>query len=91
MDEKQNINININGFAASLIIDRSKEHLYREAGKVLNERIAEYNKKFNIPYTDLLNMVAFEMALEYEKLKYEKLTGPEQEIQEAIKALDSLK
>lgn len=58
------IKLHINGIPFRLDIDPAKEEIYRKAGKMLNDTITSYNLKFNTaPYTDLLSMVALDMAV----------------------------
>ena len=64
MDKERIITIKINGFTTKLSIPEDKEEVYRKAAKILNERISVYNSKFNLPYPDILSMVAYEMAVE---------------------------
>ncbi len=64
MDKERVITIKINGFTTKLSIPEEQEEVYRTAAKILNERISVYNQKFSLPYSDILSMVAYEMAVE---------------------------
>ena len=64
MDKERIITIKINGFTTKLSIPEDQEEVYRKAAKILNERISVYNQKFSLPYSDILSMVAYEMAVE---------------------------
>ena len=76
MDKTRVITIRINGFVAKLSIPEDKEEVYRKAAKLLNERIAVYNQEFSLPYTDILSMVAYEMAVEAVALETQHHTAP---------------
>ncbi len=93
MEDKIKININTNGIITSLSIKPEDEELYRKAGKLLNERIDIYNRKFrslDLPYTNILNMVAYEFAVEYIKLLNTKETMPQDEINELSELLNDI-
>ena len=64
MDKERVITIKINGFTTKLSIPEEQEEVYRTAAKILNERISVYNQRFSLPYSDILSMVAYEMAVE---------------------------
>lgn len=69
MDEEFDINVRIYGRQNRLHIKRSEELIFRDAAKVLNERIDYYTNRFSLEYTDVLTMVAYEFAVEYERIK----------------------
>ncbi len=86
-EDKFNINVITNGYKMNLRINREDEYVYRQAQKVLNERLSLYLKTFEeIPYKDILNMVAYEIAVEYVKLRELKTSQP----QETLRDLDDL-
>lgn len=76
MDKERVITIKINGFTTKLLIPEEKEEVYRNAAKILNERISVYNSKFSLPYPDILSMVAYEMAVEAVMLEMQQHTAP---------------
>ncbi|MBO5729064.1 MAG: cell division protein ZapA [Paludibacteraceae bacterium] len=76
MDKERVITIKINGFTTKLLIPEEKEEVYRNAAKILNERISVYNSKFSLPYPDILSMVAYEMAVEAVTLEMQQHTAP---------------
>ena len=43
---------------------------------MLNDRIAVYNQEFNLPYPDILSMVAYEMAVEAATLESQYHSTP---------------
>lgn len=76
MAEERIITIRINGFVTKLSIPAEREEVYRKAAKMLNERIAVYNKEFSLPYPDILSMVAYEMAVEAATLESQYHSTP---------------
>ena len=80
MAEERIITIRINGFVTKLSIPAEREEVYRKAAKMLNERIAVYNKEFSLPYPDILSMVAYEMAVEAATLESQYHSTPLSEI-----------
>ncbi len=76
MAEERIITIRINGFVVKLTIPADREEIYRKAAKTLNERIAVYNQEFSLPYTDILSMVAYEMAVEAATLESQYHSTP---------------
>ena len=76
MDKERVITIKINGFTTKLLIPEEKEEVYRNAAKILNERISVYNSKFSLPYPDILSMVAYEMAVEAVTLETHQHIAP---------------
>lgn len=69
MDDEFVITVRIFGRQHKLRIPRADELVYRNAASVLNERIDYYNHRFKLDYTDILTMVAYEFAVENEKLQ----------------------
>ena len=76
MAEERIITIRINGFVVKLTIPADREEIYRKAAKTLNERIAVYNQEFSLPYSDILSMVAYEMAVEAATLESQYHSTP---------------
>lgn len=76
MAEERIITIRINGFVTKLSIPAESEEVYRKAAKMLNDRIAVYNQEFNLPYPDILSMVAYEMAVEAATLESQYHSTP---------------
>ena len=62
------ITIRICGRPFKLSIPRAEEEIYRNAAKLLNQRIEHYKGKFEVPHEDIMSMVSLEFAVEYEKL-----------------------
>lgn len=87
MAEERIITIRINGFTTKLSIPAEREEVYRKAAKVLNDRIAVYNQKFNLPYPDILSMVAYEMAVEAMSLESQYHSTPLSEMAELSELL----
>lgn len=77
------IRIPISGLVYKLRIPRKDEPVYRAAGKLLQQRLDFYEKKFDLPYPDILSMVAYEFAVEYSKLQTQYHAAP-------ISVMDSL-
>lgn len=82
MDKERVITIKINGFTTKLSIPEEQEEVYRTAAKILNERISVYNQKFSLPYSDILSMVAYEMAVEAVTLETQQHTAPLKKMEE---------
>ena len=82
MDKERVITIKINGFTTKLSIPEDQEEVYRTAAKILNERISVYNQKFSLPYSDILSMVAYEMAVEAVTLETQQHTAPLKKMEE---------
>lgn len=82
MDKERVITIKINGFTTKLSIPEEQEEVYRTAAKMLNERISVYNQKFSLPYSDILSMVAYEMAVEAVTLETQQHTAPLKKMEE---------
>ena len=82
MDKERVITIKINGFTTKLSIPEEQEEVYRTAAKILNERISVYNQRFSLPYSDILSMVAYEMAVEAVTLETQQHTAPLKKMEE---------
>lgn len=82
MGKERVITIRINGLMTKLSIPEEKEEVYRKAAKLLNERIDVYNRKFSLPYQDILSMVAYEMAVEAVTLETQQHTAPLKKMEE---------
>lgn len=76
MDDEFVITVRIFGRQNKLRIPRADELTYRNAASVLNERIDYYNRRFKMDYTDILTMVAYEFAVENERLRTQYHTAP---------------
>lgn len=76
MDDKLVITIRVSGLSYQLSIPRQDEILYRRASKLLNERIDHYREKFDVSNVDILTMVAYEFAVEHEKLQNQYHNAP---------------
>lgn len=87
MSEERIITIRINGFTAKLLIPAEQEEVYRKAAKILNERIVDYNQKFRLPYSDILSMVAYEMAVEAVSLESQHYIAPLSKMSEIAKLI----
>ncbi len=88
MSEQRIITIRINGLTTKLSIPAEQEEVYRKAAKMLNERIAVYNKQFCLPYSDILSMVAYEMAVEAMSLESQYYSTPLSEMAKLSELLD---
>ena len=88
MDKERVITIKINGFTTKLSIPEEKEEVYRIAAKNLNERISVYSSKFDLPYPDILSMVAYEMAVEAVTLETQQHTAPISKMTEVSEMID---
>lgn len=85
------ISIKVNGVLMSLDIDPNKEEIYRRAQKMLNQRIDLYIHTFKeASYEDVIHMVAYEFAVEYEKLLSDKEKKPLDILMDTIGRMDDL-
>lgn len=85
--EERNITIHIDAVTHKLRIPigEDTEECYRKAETLLNQRVEVYKKKF--PNMDIWQMVAYEMAVEYQKLMAQYHTTPLREMQELMNIL----
>ncbi len=82
-DKEFRINIKIDGKAYPLNIDRIDEEKYRRAAKIVDEKIANFIKKYEgIEKQDAMAMAAFQIALNYTE---------EQERHDYSKFIDNIK
>jgi cell division protein ZapA (FtsZ GTPase activity inhibitor) len=85
-DDKFIINVTINGFKMPLSIPRKDEELYRNAEKLVEKYIAQFQKLYNQRSTEqILIMVAFQIAVIVSKQELSEDITP---LAEKIQALD---
>jgi cell division protein ZapA len=67
--EKLNIKLYVYDEDIHVAIDRSEEHLYRNAAKLITERYGVYNRMFKVSKSDhtIALMTLVEIALRYER------------------------
>lgn len=79
MDDKLTITLNIADRNHPLRIERDKEEFARKAAKLVNERAAAYQVKYEnieLGKNDFYAMTAFQVAFEYFLLQQEKGAEP---------------
>lgn len=79
------ITVNIDGCRMQMKIPRADELAYRNAAKVLNERIFDFRQKYtNKDVQTILKMVALECAVENQMTK---IQAEDAQLQEKLKSL----
>lgn len=76
MDDTFVITIRISGLSYKLRIPRKDEIIYRRAAELLNRRIDHYRDKFTVSNVDILTMVAFEFAVEHQRIQNQYHSAP---------------
>lgn len=85
--DKVNINIQVGEFKHPLTVDPDEEPIYREAARLINERLTAYRTKFRdakLPEEYLLSFAALDIATHYIRQRRSTNVAP---VEEAIQAL----
>ncbi len=84
------INIHIAGRSYPLTVSETEEETVRTAGKLIQERLLQYAKQFDLKdQRDALAMLALELSTENLKLKAKAETGDEL-LDKELKAMQEL-
>ncbi|MCF0180566.1 MAG: cell division protein ZapA [Bacteroidales bacterium] len=70
MDERIRINIQVGDVKHPLFVKRDEEPIFREAAKLINERILAYSKKYrgaNLPKDYIMAFAAIDIASRFVK------------------------
>jgi cell division protein ZapA (FtsZ GTPase activity inhibitor) len=86
------ITVNIDGSSMKMKIPRDEELIYRNAAKLLNERITNFRMKYpNQDLPTVLKMAAFETAVENQSGYFQEDAAPlVEKIGEWTKRIDSI-
>ena len=71
MSDTIKINISVGGVKHPLTVAPEEEPIYREAARMVNERLTAYQKKYraaNLPPEFLMTFAALDIASRYERL-----------------------
>lgn len=77
MDDKQRITLMIGDTNFTLNVDRSEEQAYRDASKLINNKLNKYRTYFGkADSMKVISMVALELSVEKVKLENKNDTAP---------------
>lgn len=77
MDDKQKITLMIGDINFPLRVNREEEQIYRDASKLINNTLNKYRTYFEkADPTQVISMVALEIAVEKVKLENKNDTAP---------------
>lgn len=85
--DKVNINIQVGNFKLPLTVDRDDEPIYREAARMINERLEAYQTKYrvaNLTQEYMLSFSALDIATRLVRQQRTTDVGP---VEEMIKSL----
>ncbi|MCR5394303.1 MAG: cell division protein ZapA [Bacteroidales bacterium] len=85
--DKVNINIQVGEMKHPLVVDPDDEPVYREAARLINERLTAYQKKYRVSNLSSYHMLSFallDIAAQYVRLHRE--TDIES-VQNSVKAI----
>ena len=85
--DKVNINIQIGEYKHPLVVNKDEEPVYREAARLINDRLVAYQTKYRVskltPYF-VLSFAVLDLVAQYVRLQRDTNVQP---VQEAIRAL----
>ena len=71
MEDKVRINIQVGDVKHPLLVEAADEPIYREAARLVNERVARYATKYrgaNLPRDFMMSFAAIDIAARYVRL-----------------------
>lgn len=77
--DKVKINIQVGDYKHPLIVNADDEPIYREAARLINERLVAYRTKYrvaNLSQEFMLSFVALDLASKYVKLQQTNSVAP---------------
>ena len=90
MKDQLSIKVTVAGRVYPLTIDRQEEETVRKAAKLINEKVNEYQKNYNIKDSqDLLAMAALPFAKQAIELENTSLNG-EKALHDKLQKIDKL-
>lgn len=79
MEDNVRINIQVGELKHPLTVPKDEEPIYREAARLVNERLVTYQTKYraaNLPHDFMMAFAALDIAARYVRLQHNTDTGP---------------